>query len=32
LVSPFPEEECEKFIRGPRGKVMVSYRRRVCSA
>lgn len=28
LVSAFPEEEREKFIPGPRGKVMVSYKRR----
>ncbi|CAM0907794.1 unnamed protein product [Alopecurus aequalis] len=28
LISPFPENEWEKFIPGPRGKVMVSYKRR----
>jgi len=28
LVSPFPEVEWEKFIPGPRGEVMVSYKRR----
>ncbi|KAM0911076.1 hypothetical protein ACQ4PT_013733 [Festuca glaucescens] len=27
LISPFPEDEWEKFIPGPRGKVMVSYKR-----
>ncbi|XP_066383498.1 obtusifoliol 14-alpha demethylase-like [Miscanthus floridulus] len=32
LVSPFPEEAWEKLVPEPRGKVMVSYRRRVCSA
>nr|CAB3462695.1 unnamed protein product [Digitaria exilis] len=29
LVSPFPGEELEKLIPGPRGQVMVSYKRRV---
>ncbi|XP_044969284.1 obtusifoliol 14-alpha demethylase-like [Hordeum vulgare subsp. vulgare] len=29
MVSPFPEEEVDKFIPGPKGKVMVSYRRRL---
>ncbi|KAI4968162.1 hypothetical protein ZWY2020_005274 [Hordeum vulgare] len=28
LVSPFPEDEWEKFVPGPRGKVMVKYQRR----
>lgn len=28
LISPFPEEEWEKFIPGPKGKVMVTYKRR----
>jgi len=28
LISPFPEEEWEKLAPGPRGKVMVSYKRR----
>uniref|UniRef100_A0A0E0JUL1 Obtusifoliol 14-alpha demethylase n=1 Tax=Oryza punctata TaxID=4537 RepID=A0A0E0JUL1_ORYPU len=28
LISPFPEEEWEKFIPGPKGKVMVRYKRR----
>ncbi|CAL5028030.1 unnamed protein product [Urochloa decumbens] len=28
LISPFPDEEWEKFIPGPKGKVMVSYKRR----
>jgi len=32
LVSPFPEEAWEKLIPEPKGKVLVSYRRRVCSA
>ena len=29
LVSPFPEDEWEKFVPGPRGKVMVSNRKRL---
>ncbi|KAM3197300.1 hypothetical protein ACQJBY_072768 [Aegilops geniculata] len=29
IVSPFPDEEWEKFIPGPRGKVMVTYKRRL---
>lgn len=28
LISPFPKEEWDKFIPGPKGKVMVSYKRR----
>ncbi|CAM0908370.1 unnamed protein product [Alopecurus aequalis] len=28
LISPFPEQEHERILPGPRGKVMVTYRRR----
>uniref|UniRef100_R7W8D3 Putative Obtusifoliol 14-alpha demethylase n=1 Tax=Aegilops tauschii TaxID=37682 RepID=R7W8D3_AEGTA len=28
IISPFPDEEWEKFIPGPRGKVIVTYKRR----
>ncbi|XP_047065115.1 obtusifoliol 14-alpha demethylase-like [Lolium rigidum] len=28
LISPFPEQEHEKILPGPRGRVMVTYRRR----
>jgi sterol 14-demethylase len=28
MISPFPEQEFDKFTPGPRGKVMVSYKRR----
>ncbi|XBH59476.1 hypothetical protein VPH35_080749 [Triticum aestivum] len=29
MISPFPEEEIDKFIPGPKGRVMVSYKRRL---
>ena len=28
LITPFPEQEHERILPGPRGKVMVTYRRR----
>uniref|UniRef100_A0ACD5WL50 Uncharacterized protein n=3 Tax=Avena sativa TaxID=4498 RepID=A0ACD5WL50_AVESA len=32
MISPFPQEEFDKFLPGPKGKIMVSYKKRLLLA